>query len=230
MYPKSSFLYRNTFINLMDDLRAIFNKHKKEKVLVVAREISGEKMKISSSGIKLSDYIQILGHSKVRFEEYPLSCTNEYENFNIIVLLMFPEIPPEANKRESIIEMRDENEYRMTNLRAEMIQAIGRILRGEKHKFIYILPAIDLPLDKSKFTYYRSHTEFRNVLLGVKKIDKKEKLIGIIKNNKYITQETYSKIFGISQWKAGQILNDYLEKKLLKLEIGNRGLKKYFLN
>ncbi|KKK82233.1 hypothetical protein LCGC14_2805440, partial [marine sediment metagenome] len=60
-YPKTSFMFEKTFFYLMGDLKVILERHKDEKVLVVARDINGKDIKFNGE-IDLSDYIYTLGY------------------------------------------------------------------------------------------------------------------------------------------------------------------------
>ena len=161
-YPKTSFLFEKTFFYLMDDLKIILERHKDEQVLVVARDIKGKKLKFNG-GIKLSDYIYTLGYSNVVFEDYPLSATNTYADINIVVILGRPELPKAVINRQSTLIGMEHGVYREIYSNRSMVQAIGRIMRGDNHKYVYIITGFDLKLNRPIKTY-KSHTDLKNSL------------------------------------------------------------------
>ncbi|MFW9951251.1 MAG: hypothetical protein ACFFKA_14120 [Candidatus Thorarchaeota archaeon] len=224
LYPKKSFLFKPTFDQLMNNLKAILKKHKDEPVLVLAREIDREDLKYVNEGYSLSTHIQTLGHPNVIFEQFPLKGTNEYSDVNVLVVLMKPELPPAVVKRQAISLGMNPKIYRMLYSRTEIIQGIGRIFRGNEHKTIYIFPAVDLPqFDKSKFTFYKSHTELRNYLNNEK--PKSQKIVEYLEKNKTITSKQYAKIYGVSERYARDKLNLFVEKGILKVRTAERGKK-----
>jgi len=230
LYPKKSFLYKPTFDQLMRNLEAILKKHKNEPVLIIAREIDGNDkfFKHVAGGLNLSTYIKTLGHPYVIFEEYPLKATNEYSNVNVLVILMKPELPPAVVKRQAISLGMIPEVYRMLYSRTEIIQGIGRIFRGNEHKTIYIFPAVDLPqFDKSKFRFYKSHTDLRNYLNNKK--PKSQTLIDFLKKNKSITSKEYAEIYGISQQYSRDKLNKFEERGIIKVKIAERGKKIFYI-
>ena len=247
-YVKSSMLYKNTFFHLINDLKAILERHKNEKVLVVAREIGEKKKDIKileyiNGGIKLSDYIYTLGYNNVLFEDYPLSATNIYSDVNIVVLLGKPDLPNAVIKRQSALIGIEPRIYRDDIYsRRNMIQAIGRVLRGNNHKYVYILSGFDLKLNRPVKTY-KSHTDLRNSLLSEIKIIEKKKeekneidtLLKHIKRSKFITIKECEKLFTISEYKAKKLLENFENKKILtkgKLQTNQKGRTKiiYYAN
>ncbi len=221
-YPKSSFLFEKTFFYLIDDLKAILERHKDEQVLVVARDIKGEKLKFNGR-IKLSDYVHTLGYDNVLFEDYPLSATNIYSDVNIIVLLGRVELPKAVIKRQSTLIGMDHDDYRRIYSIRNMIQAIGRILRGNKQKYVYILSGFDLKLNRPIRTY-KSHTDLRNSLSAEIKAIEEEKtkksryniILKVIKKNKFITIKDTVDLFKISNYKANIILRNFEKQEKLK--------------
>ncbi|KKK97938.1 hypothetical protein LCGC14_2647740, partial [marine sediment metagenome] len=228
-YPKTSFLFEKTFFYLMDDLKIILEKHKNEQVLVVARDIKGKKLKFNG-GINLSDYIYTLGYSNVIFEDYPLSATNTYSDVNVIVILGRPELPKAVIKRQSTLIGMEHDIYREIYSNRSMVQAIGRIMRGDNHKYVYILTGFDLQLNRPIKTY-KSHTDLKNTLSAEIKVIEEEKIkksryniiLKYIKKNKSITIKVSEDLFKISNYKASIILKGFEKQGKLKSKKVERG-------
>jgi len=228
-YPKTSFMFEKTFFYLIGDLKVILERHKDEPVLVVAREIEGKDLKFNG-GIKLSDYIQTLGYNNVIFEDYPLKATNEYSDINVVVLLGKPELPTAVIKRQSTLIGMEHNEYREMYSKTNMVQAIGRIMRGNELKYVYILTGFDLKLNRPVKSY-KSHTDLRNSLLAeikaikIKKIEifRYNIISTYIKKHKYITIKKCEELFKISNYKASIILKNFEKQGKLKSKKIERG-------
>lgn len=222
-YPKSSFFYETTFNYLMDDIKVILMKHCEEPVLIVAREVDGERLPFNGK-IPLSEYIHLLGHSDVLFDEYPLAGTNIYSNVNVVIILGKPDLPNHVIKRQSaLIGMKPEL-YRKSYSKNMMLQAMGRILRGDKQKYIYILTGFDLEL-KQDIISLRSHTDFRNYIMSeIKKVEKKQTQEDIfysiktyISINEKITIKECESLLNVSNSTAKRLLNKYVKEKKLRL-------------
>jgi len=223
-YGKYSFFHypssKSTFKYIMDDLRLILERHKDEPVLIGAREITKEEFKHINGGIALSKYIQTLGYSNTVFVEYPVKATNEFSNINVAVVLMNAELPEYVVKRQSNLCGMDLKIYRESYSKNNITQFIGRVFRGNEHKFIYIIPAIDIPLfKKTKYHTYRSHTEFKNYLKKQIKLKEEEKkysdIIYYLEKHKFIAIEDCQGLFGISRHRADMLLSELEKKKLI---------------
>lgn len=222
-YPKSSFFYETTFNYLMDDIKVILMKHCEESVLIVAREVDGEKLPFNGK-IPLSEYVHLLGHSDVLFDEYPLAGTNIYSNVNVVIILGKPDLPHHVIRRQSaLIGMKSEL-YRKSYSNNMILQAMGRILRGDNQKYIYILTGFDLEF-KQDIISLRSHTDFRNYIMSeIKKVEKEQKQQDIfyairkyILINEKITIKECELLFNTSKYTASKLLNNYVKEKKLKL-------------
>jgi len=147
-----------TFNYIINNFKLILELHKDEPVFVVAREISAERLKDINGGIKLSDYVHTLGHNNIHFIEYPVKGTNEFSNINVVVILMNPDLPGISIKRQSILFNKNPIEYRQDYSKKNIIQAVGRILRGDEYKYIYMFPGIDIPEIKKgkKYCTYKN--------------------------------------------------------------------------
>lgn len=228
-YPKSSFMFEKTFNYLMGDLKAILERHKDEQVLVVARDIKGKKIKFNG-GIDLSDYIYTLGYDNVIFEDYPLSATNAYSDVNVVVILGRPELPKAVIKRQSTLIGIEHSVYRKIYSNRYMIQAIGRILRGNNKKYVYIVTGFDLKLNRP-IKSYKSHTDLRNSLLAeAKSIEEKriEKLrysiiLKLVIKNNFITIKSCEDLFKISNYKASVMLKSFEKQGKLRSKKVERG-------
>jgi len=233
-YPKSSLLHNTTFRFLMDDIRSILKKHKKHKILIVSREIESNEIKFAR--MKLSEYISTLGHTNCTFESYPLAGTNEYSDYDVVILLGRPELPQAVLKRQSILIGMEQKRYRILNSKNLMIQGMGRIFRGNNHKYVYILTGFDLELNRP-IKFYKSHTELQNKMEDyVKKIEnKKDKqnkttiLLDYLKMNKKIDIKMCEKIIKVSNYKATKFLNLLFEKGIVKKGMSERGKKIFYL-
>ena len=245
-YPKASFLFKNTFNALINDLKAILEKHKDEKVLVVAREITSYKLRLINGGIKFSDYILstlINKYNNIIFEDYPLKGTNKYSNINVVVILGRPELPQTALERQADLIGYDHKAYRKYYSTDSIIQAIGRITRGSEHKYVYLLTGFNLNKEINKsIKTYTGHKNFqKNMFEDIKIRETKEKknrekdeIFKYIKENKYITPKQCENILNLSRYKSDKILNNFERDNMLKIkEIKNKHGRKtnaYFMN
>jgi len=233
-YPKSSFLHKETFRHLINDIKSIIYKHKDQKILIVAREI--ESKELSFEKMSLSNYIASLGYDNCSFETYPLAGTNIYSDYDVVILLGRPELPQAVLKRQSILIGMDQKKYRKLYSRNSMIQGMGRIFRGSNHKYVYIITGFDLELNRP-IIYYKSHTELQQTIGKYikereNKNDKENKttiILNYLKKNNNIDVSTCQKIIKVSNYKATKFLNLLFEKKILKKEIGERGKKNYYI-
>ncbi len=247
-YPKSSFLFKKTFFYLINNLKVILEKHKDEQVLVVAREIGKKKNELNklkhiNGGIKLSDYIlsnAVNKYDNVLFDDYPLSGTNKYSDINVIVILGRPELPKAVINRESTLIRKDPEKFRNEFSRSSIIQAIGRIMRGNNHKYVYLLTGFSLEPDlklKKPIKTYKSHTDFQNSLLAEIKITNKKKekenkinvLLKYIKKNKFITSKKYAEIHSFSPEYARKKLNQLVKKGFIKFRRVEKGKKRFYV-
>lgn len=234
-YPKSSFFYETTFNYLMSDVKAILMKHSEEPVLIVAREIDGERLPFNGK-IPLSDYVHFLGHSDVLFDEYPLAGTNIYSNVNVIIILGKPDLPHHVIRRQSALIGMEPELYRKSYSTNQILQAMGRILRGDKQKYIYILTGFDLEL-KQDIISLRSHTDFRNYIISeLKEMEKKQKQQDIFYSiktsiliNEKITIKECELLLNVSSYTASRLLNKYVKEKKLKLRKEEKNKSVFYL-
>jgi len=235
MYPKSSFLYKNTFHFLMNDVKSILERHKEQKVLIVAREI--EKKEIPFAMMSLSDYISTLGYGNYKFADYPLAGTNEYAEFDVCIILGKPELPQAVLKRQSSLINMEQEKYRDMYSKNMITQGMGRIFRGSKKKYVYLLTGFDVGI-KSDIKTFKSHTEFQDSMKKIvknreEKIEKngwKKKVIFYLeKNNNEIDVKNCEKILGVSYYKSSNFLNFLNTNGVLKVKIEERGKKIYFI-
>ena len=235
-YPKSSLLHKSTFYFLMNDLRAILERHPKEQVLVVSRDIDGEKIKFNG-GIDLSVYVHTLGHPKVVFEDYPLSGTNEYADYNVVVLLGKPDLPNTVIKRQSTLIGMEQQKYRFLYSKNLMKQAMGRIFRGYENKYVYILSGFNLGI-KRPIISYKGHSDLQYRIRQTIKKEKKQnkgkelldKVLMFTKSNGFITTKNCEDYLGLSKYKARKLLDLLVNKNILKLNIVNHGARKYLIS
>jgi hypothetical protein len=233
-YPKSSFYYKNTFFFLMEDVKSILTKHKDDKVLIIAREI--DQKHIPFAYMKLSDYISTLGHKSCTFMDYPLSGTNEFSDYDVVILLGKPELPEFVLKRQSILIGMEKEKYRTLYSKNNMLQGMGRIFRGSTHKYVYLLTGFDLELNRP-LTTYKSHTDLqnniKNFVKNKKVIEIKEgnvdKIFEFIKINKSIDIKECEKLLNFSNYKSRNFLISLFNEGKLKKRVGERGKRIFFL-
>lgn len=235
LYPKSSFYHEATFNFLIKDLFAILDRHPKETILVVARDIKPELIKFAL-GYSLSEYIYNLKGTRIIFEEYPLSATNIYSDINIVVLLGRPDLPRAVIKRQGDLMGISPEIYRDLYTRNQMQQAMGRIFRGTKEKFVYILSGFNVKI-KSKTIVYKSHSDLQKSLkeeiVKIKEAILKKKNIKLIKlhinKKKFLTNLECQKLFSITEYKATKMLSNLIKEKLLTTKRGKHNKILYFL-
>lgn len=234
-YPKSSMCHEATFFYLIDDLKTICERHKDEPILVISREIESDKIPFAG-GLDLSEYLQSLGHSKLHFEDYPLSGTNVYSGVNVVVAFGKPELPNSVVRRQSVLIGMEKNEYRIEYSKNLLKQGIGRIFRGNERKFIYLLTGFDIGIKAGKYYTFNGHKSFREKLISKMKREqeneKQNKLMAILYDyfniNDYITITTFSELFDISKYKSKNELEILTYKGYLYKKVGNRGLFMYY--
>ncbi len=222
LYPKSSFYHKRTFDFLMDDLFAIIDRHPEETILVVARDIKPKHIKFAD-GYSLSEYIYNLKGTRVIFEDYPLSATNIYSDINIVVLLGRPELPRAVIKRQGDLMGISPEIYRDIYSRNQMEQAMGRIFRGNKQKYVYILSGFEVKKNVSIISY-KSHSDLQKKLNNEQEqIEKKKESIKIERElmdylNKYkeITTKEYLNLIKVSYYKAQTLLKSFLKQNKIK--------------
>lgn len=238
-YGKTSyFLYdssKATFNYNMNHLKLILELHDDEPVLVGLRDISGKKLKHITGGIKLSDFIQSLGHPDVRIAEYPVKGTNVFSDVNVVVVFMNADLDKVSIKRQSTLLNKEIKEYGK-NFSVNLITQLGgRIERGNDYKYFYILTGIDIPKYRKRKGYhtYKSHTELNNYLKQqIKKKEEKKKentLLKHIKENKFITIKEYAEIYNVSDVTAGKILNKLEKEGVIKFRRIERGKKQFYI-
>ena len=117
-----------------------------------------------------------------------------------------------------------------------MTQAIGRIFRGNKKKYVYILSGFDIKMGVPVISY-KSHSDLQNKLKLERKTlnneSKHDKSLKILQafagKHKFLTVLDCQSLFRINNYKAKTMLKNFANEGHLVKKIGNRGKHLYFL-
>jgi len=223
-YPKTSLTHQRTFSNLIEHIKSIQERYKDEKILVVSREIKHFEFDFETN-LKLSEHVDSLGEN-IYFDDYPLSATNQYNKFNICIILGRPRLNRPIIKRESTLLNVNEEYYDNLYSRSHIKQAFGRILRNVDEKWIFLITGYDALYGEElvKVTKIEGHKDFKKFIRG--EDTEKKIIITFLEKYESISIGECEKLLEINYQATRRLLLKLVEEKRLeckKVSTSSRG-------
>ncbi len=235
LYPKASLLRIKTRNLLLEDIKAFDSCSwiPKKGHIVVTRNIKKEEFNTSEpeQTKSLNKMIQDLS-SNILPLNYPLAATNEFKNYNQCTILGTPGVPIQTDEREAILQKLTYEELFYARRKDLIKQAYGR-LRDNDIKYILILTAINLNLDKiGHIQNFYSHKElqryFTSTIRGKSTNDIENDYIKeLCKKQGYITAEDYLKQYKYTVVTARKKLNNKTFLNRQEIQASHQKGKKY---
>lgn len=204
---------KSTFNHLIECVKLISEKHKKDKILVVIQNIKAKEFKFDTDNKSFYDIILEQGDN-ISCDHHPLESTNKYSDHNTCITFK-PNLRESTYKKQAIHHVDTYEEYKDDYIKSTTKQGFGRILRGSDQKTVYILNAYDLGFDEN--VEIHKIYGYKNFLNFLRPDPILKRVIEIIKSVGYITLEKYSKEFGCSKVTASKHLSEYLELIISKI-------------
>lgn len=228
-YPQSSLKQIPTLKLLIGVINAYMYAFPEiKKHLILSRNFS---VNTKEQVILIKDYLKANLVGEFVWAYYPLAGTNEYEKFQSVIVLGTPDLSDGVIKRESDLmwlNTFNPDTYREETALNTILQGIGRIFRGEIHKYVLMLTGIDLNTEGVELDTFPEQKTLIQYLteIGDKKRNKAketdfDKITKFMDSNgnKEITIKECMELFEISYKMAKKELNYLIAKKMLKIKL-----------